>query len=129
MDRQRKADLITVEDIRGWRRIVPLIAFLGRWDEIVADASWEGSDIFWNGALLIENLTQNVSAVEYIRDKSNLVVAYLPNEKFDKFGWVSVIVSKWAEIDKESFPNFGDWTSLQMDVGRRRTDNSKYSGS
>ncbi len=111
MDRQRSADLIGVEDIREWFRIAPITPHSrGYWVDMTVYDEWEGWDTFWNGAILIENVTKDVLAVDYVRD-SKLGVAYFPNGKFDRVGWVNVIVSKWAKIDKESFPNFGDWTS------------------
>jgi hypothetical protein len=106
LSRRREADLIDLASVKGWNPFV--IMDLG----MTTEQREITKSLFFGGAILQDKHTGYPLATQYIRNESNLGIAWFPNEKFNKIAWIESIASLWAQFDSERFPSFGDWKKL-----------------
>jgi hypothetical protein len=102
--RRLMVDLQTVDSIRGWQRLYLYASTKDVESQKRLEAYHQES------AVLLEGSTENPLAVVYWRQESNLGVAVLPNPVFDKYEWVKLLVSLWAEKDRARLGDFGVWS-------------------
>ncbi len=62
------------------------------------------------GTIFYDPHTKSPFATIFNRNKTNLGIAWLPSEEFSIVSWVELICTNWAKLDRERFPDFGDWT-------------------
>jgi len=105
ISRRREADYCNLKSIRGWPTLSLRRSSYSSCDMETAIT------IFNKGAILCEHHTNFHLAVAYIRKDAKLGVAWLPSVKTNQAAWVEVLVTQWAQSDKDSFPSFGDWTA------------------
>ncbi|MFQ5934560.1 MAG: hypothetical protein ACE5KI_07960, partial [Dehalococcoidia bacterium] len=55
--------------------------------------------------------TNSPLAVAFLRKDTKLGVGWLPSLENNHAAWVELLVTQWAQFDKDAFPNFGDWTA------------------
>lgn len=101
--RRLMVDLQMVASIRGWQRLYLYASTNDVEHKERLEAYHQES------AVLLEGSTENPLAVVYWRQESNLGVAVLPNVVFDKYEWVKLLVSLWAERDRTRLGDFGVW--------------------
>ena len=104
ISRRREADYCNLTSVRGWPRL-----HLGC-NVIETTKLKTATSIFNSGAIICERHTDIPLAVAFLRKDTNLGVAWLPSVDTNQAAWVEVLVTQWAQSDKESFPSFGDWT-------------------
>ena len=104
MDRRREADYCDLISVRGWPRIR-----LG-YRHLFKSSKKTVMTIFNNGAIICERHTNSPLAVAFIRKDKNLGVAWLPRVDKNQYAWVDLIVTQWAQYDKNAFREFGEWT-------------------
>jgi hypothetical protein len=105
ISRRRDADYSELTNVRGWQR-------LGlKYSSITQGKLDTATDIFDNGAIICERSTNIPLAVYFLRKENNLGVCWFPMVDTNQADWVDLMVTQWAQSDKESFPNFGDWTN------------------
>ncbi len=112
--RRRESDFIFITNIKNWlklslRKII--FGLDGRMGSSGAENDKSALKNFHSGSIINERVNNTVLASIFIREKINLGVAWLPNIIFNRAAWVETIVTEWAKIDKESFPQFSDWTN------------------
>ena len=103
LSRRREADLGTLSNVKGWVALRIEGAFAG-------PLSKKADTAFRDGAIICDRHTNAPLATTYVRDKPKLGVAWLPFTPISQAAWVEVLVTQWAEFDKECFPQFRDWT-------------------
>lgn len=105
ISRRREADYCNLTSVRWWPR-------LGlRYTQIATTELKTATTIFNSGAIICERHTSSLLAVAFIREATNLGVGWLPSMDTNQAAWVELLVTQWAQSDKNAFPNFGDWTS------------------
>ena len=103
LSRRREADYPNLTSIRGWPRL-----HLGYFS--IATTELEtATTIFNSGAIICERHTNSPLAVYFLRKDSGLGVGWLPSVDTNQAAWVELLVTQWAQSDKEAFPSFGDW--------------------
>lgn len=109
LSRRRDADFHALSSIRGWQRlsITMSTAFAPSPSE-----EKDAKTAIDKGAIICELQTNSPLAIQYLRKTNNLGMAWLPCLVIDQAAWVEVIVTQWAQFDKERFPYFGDWTAF-----------------
>lgn len=107
MDRRREADYCDLASVRGWPRIRLGYrrAFKGSKEKVMT--------IFNNGAIICEGHTKSPLAVAFIREDTNLGVGWLPRVVTNQYAWVDLLVTQWAQYEKNAFRDFGEWTESQ----------------
>jgi len=68
------------------------------------------AETVFNSSILRDSHTGLPFAILLNRIESKLGVAWLPSDKFSIVPWVELICTNWAKLDRERFPDFGDWT-------------------
>lgn len=106
ISRRREADYGNLLNVKGWLRLR-----LGFSIGISEDKLDAAKAIFQNGAIICERHTNSPLAVTFVREGTNLGVGWLPNVDINQAVWVELLVTQWAQSDKEAFPSFGDWTA------------------
>ncbi len=113
ISRRRETDYGDLSSVRGWPRLQ--LRFERR-----TPGSGSGSSeieqtsaitIFNKGSIICELHTNSPLAVAFIRKESNLGVGWFPSVDNNLAAWVELLVTQWAQSDKDAFPNFGDWTA------------------
>ncbi len=107
MDRRRETDYCDLTSVRGLPRIR-----LG-YKPMFIDSKENVMTIFNNGAIICERHTNSPLAVAFIREDKNLGVAWLPRVDTNQYAWVDLLVTQWAQYDKNAFRDFGEWTDSQ----------------
>ena len=113
LSRQRQSDFENLSSVRGWARIAlqlrisTALAAIG----VARKEHEEATNTLNTGAIITEIHTSIPLATTFIRKHSNLGVAWLPNKVFNQSLWVELLVTRWAQTDKERLPNFADWAS------------------
>lgn len=105
--RRREAEYCGLKSVRGWPRIE-----LGRsliWTD--DDELEKAKTILNSGAIICESKTNSPLAVAFLRQDTNLGVAWLPIVDRNQSAWVELIVTEWAQADKNVFPCFREWTN------------------
>jgi len=111
LSRLRESQYGNLTSIRGWTRLSIDIrtgsSFHGT--AISANRQNKARTIFENGAIIIERATNLPLGLYYIREENNLGVSWLPFVDANQSAWVNVILTQWAQSDKDAFPSFGEW--------------------
>lgn len=105
ISRRREADYGNLTSVRWWPKVHL------RYTSITDDDLETATTIFSKGAIICELHTDSPLAVAFIREDTKLGVAWLPSVNTNQAAWVEVLVTQWAQSDKDSFPSFGDWTN------------------
>jgi hypothetical protein len=103
ISRRLEADYYNLTSVRGWPRIA-----LG-YQSIATDKLEKATAIFSNGAIISERHTNSPLAITFLREDTNLGVAWLPSVNRNQSAWVELLVTQWAQSDKDAFPSFGEW--------------------
>lgn len=119
LSRLRKADFGSLSSVRGWERLeinIPsprpdVFGGIGGGRFLSQQEREEAINAFNQGRVIFEAHTKQALAVYFMRKDCNLGVAWLPIISKNYASWVAVLVAEWAELNKEAFPSFGDWTS------------------
>lgn len=107
ISRRRDADYGNLTSVRGWPRLeLDYPPFLIGKPELET-----ATTIFDRGAIIIERHTNSPLSAAFLRADTNLGVAWLPSVDINQAAWVELLVTQWAQCNKEAFPNFGDWTA------------------
>ncbi len=107
LSRRRDADYSGLSSVRGWPRLSL------KYINISVARAEAAKEMLAQGAIICERSTNSPLAVYFLREDSGLGVAWLPNVNKNQAAWVELIVAQWAQSDKESFPDYGDWTDNQ----------------
>lgn len=107
MDRRRNADYCNMTSVRGWPKMGV------RYSYLFGGNKEKATSIFNDGAIICERQTKSPLAVAFIREDNNLGVAWLPRVGKSEYAWVDLIVTEWAEYDKNAFGEFGEWTDWE----------------
>jgi hypothetical protein len=105
ISRRREADYSYLTSVRGWPRIQL------RFRSMFSANKEPTKSIFNNGAIICERHTNSPLAIAFLRENTNLGVAWLPNVDRNQSAWVYALVTQWAQSNKDAFPSFGEWTS------------------
>lgn len=105
ISRRREADYKDLAGVRGWPRIE--LTYRGN---ITTDDLKAAEGIFSTSGIIRESHTNELLAIYYIRKDKKLGIGWLPSVKKNLSAWVDILVTEWAQTDKEAFPYFGDWT-------------------
>jgi len=111
ISRRREADYGDLSSVRGWPRVKLEFEFTPMGPGIPGSKREAATAIFNGGGIICERHTNSPLAVTFIREKSNRGVSWLPNVTTNRAAWVELLVTQWAQSDKDAFPNFGDWTA------------------
>ncbi len=111
ISRRREADYSNLTSIRGWSRL--RLGFeSGIYIAKIPQTKRKAAITFFNdGSIICERHTNSPLAVYFVRENTNLGVGWLPSVDINQAAWVELLVTQWAQSDKDAFPNFGDWTS------------------
>ena len=110
ISRRRKADYGDLSSVRGWSRLDLRFEFVLHGPGITETKRRRATSIFNSGSIICEHHTNSPLAVAFIREESNLGVGWLPNVTTNRAAWVELLVTQWAQSDKDAFPSSGDWT-------------------
>ncbi len=110
ISRRREADYGDLTSVRGWSRLELQFEFTPRGPGITETQRKSAISTFSSGSIICELHTNSTLAVAFIREESNLGISWLPNVNNNRAAWVELLVAEWAQIDKDAFPYFGDWT-------------------
>lgn len=105
LNRRREADYCDLTSVRGW----PKLGF--SYGAIETTKLKTATNILNSGTIICERNTNIPLAIAFIRKDSNLGIAWLPSVVTNQAAWVEVLVTQWAQSDKDSFPIWGDWTA------------------
>jgi hypothetical protein len=105
-NQRREADLAELRNVKGWPRIK--LSYSSK--EITPQDAEGAEEILVRSAIIADSHGGQPLAVLYQRMVDNLGVAWLPYTKFNQAAWVELIVTHWAQSDRERFPDFEDWT-------------------
>ncbi|MHB8085746.1 MAG: hypothetical protein ACYDHZ_07960 [Dehalococcoidia bacterium] len=100
----REATFSELSDVRGCLLLRARCS--GRY---AAELEQKAEDLIEQGAIICERATKGKLAVAYLRDKTNLGIAWLPNVDKNRTGWVNSLITQWAIEDKERLGGFSDW--------------------
>ncbi|MFC2172895.1 hypothetical protein ACFLU6_09735 [Acidobacteriota bacterium] len=105
-NKQLLADLGNVKSSKGWCRIRQNYHRMS----VPTKESCETCEkILSNGSIISDLHTGLPFATIFLREDSNLGIAWLPQKFYNKAEWVSLICLEWAKFDEERFPDFRDW--------------------
>ncbi|MEE9201769.1 MAG: hypothetical protein V3U31_01060, partial [Dehalococcoidia bacterium] len=110
ISRRREADYGDLSSVRGWSRLDLSFEFSLHGPGISGPERTSATRHFNSGSIICERHTNSPLAVRFIREKSNLGVGWLPNVATNRAAWVELLVTQWAQSDKDAFPSYGDWT-------------------
>ena len=105
INRRREADYCNLTSVRGWPRLHLT------YTQIETTELETATTIFNSGTIICERHTNSPLAVAFIRENPNHGVGWLPSVGTNQAAWVELLVTQWAQSDKDAFPNFGDWTA------------------
>jgi hypothetical protein len=105
IDRRREADYDDLTSVRGWPRIGLGYGYPFSGNKKTART------IFNNGAIISESHTNSPLAIAFLRESTNLGVAWLPSVDKNQSAWVDAVVTQWAQSNEDAFPSFGEWTN------------------
>jgi hypothetical protein len=109
LSRRRDADYSNLTSVRGWPRL-RLEFNIAAGLKIVTKTKQEvANNIFNSGAIMCELHTKSPLAVYFLREETGLGVGWLPSVDKNQAAWVNVLVTQWAQSNKDAFPSFGDW--------------------
>jgi hypothetical protein len=113
LSRRREADYQSLTSIRGWPRLELEFerGYMGRY-ELEKEDREKATGIYNGGAIICEHHTKIPLAVYFLREATNLGVAWLPSINTNQAAWVALLVAQWAQSNKDAFPNFGNWMNL-----------------
>lgn len=103
LSRRRKADYGNLTSVRGW----PLLSL--RYGSVESSKLETAATIFNSGAIICERSTDSPLAVYFLRENTGLGVGWLPSVDTNRAVWVELLVTEWAQSNKDTFPSFGDW--------------------
>jgi len=103
LSRRREADYSKLTSVRGWPRL-DLGYTSGESSKLKT-----ATTIFNRGAIICERSTNAPLAVYFLREDTGLGVSWLPSVDTNQAAWVELLVTQWAQSDKDTFPSFGDW--------------------
>ena len=105
VSRRREADCCNLTSVRGWPRLD--LAY----HQIETTKLEAAKTTFNSGAIICERHTNSPLSVYFLREETRLGVGWLPSVDTNQAAWVELLVTQWAKVDKDAFPNFGDWTA------------------
>lgn len=108
LSRRREADYSNLTSIRGWKRL--RLGFLLRSLAPTQAEQKAATIIFNDGAIICEHHTKLPLAVAFLRNNNNLGVGWFPNVAANRAAWVELLVTQWAQSDKDAFSDSRDWT-------------------
>ena len=110
LDRRRETDYGFLTSVRGWPRLnLKFSTDRNRGFLLPEQGRKDATIIFNGGAIICEHQTKIPLAVYFLRESTNLGVAWLPSVHTNQAAWVELIVTQWAQYDKDRFPGIGDW--------------------
>jgi hypothetical protein len=109
LSRRRDADYGNLTSVRGWPRVC--LEFGRAAGRTIATKSKQeaAKKIFHDGAIICEHHTNSPLAVAFIRENNGLGIGWLPSVTANRAAWAELLVTQWAQSDKDAFPSFGDW--------------------
>lgn len=110
ISRRREASYGDLSSVRGWPRLKLKFELVHRGPGIPETKRTSATRIFNSGSIICERHTNSPLAVAFIREESKLGVGWLPNVTTNRATWVELLVTQWAQSDKDAFPSSGDWT-------------------
>ncbi len=113
ISRLREADYGNLTSIRGWPRLQLQFerSRPGSGSGTTETQRAYATSILNKGSIICEHCTNLPLAVAFIREGTSLGVGWLPKVDTNQAAWVELLVTQWAQSDKDTFPNFGDWTA------------------
>ena len=108
--RRREADYDNLTSIRGWSRLDLRFQWSPNVTLVSQRKQKTATNIFRNGVIISERHTDSPLAVAFLRVDNGLGVGWLPNVDRNQAAWVDLLVTQWAQHNKDAFPSFGDWT-------------------
>jgi len=111
ISRRREADYRDLSSVRGWPRLNLKFEYSGYGPGIPQNKRTSATNIFNGGSIICERHTNSPLAVYFIRENTNLGVGWLPSVDSNQAAWVDLLVTQWAQSDKDAFPSLGDWTN------------------
>jgi len=108
LSRRREADYSNLTSIRGWKRL--RLGFRHRPSTPTQAEQKAATIIFNDGAIICEHHTKLPLAVAFLRKNNNLGVGWFPNVAANRAAWVELLVTQWAQSDKDAFSDSRDWT-------------------
>jgi len=107
LERQRASDLEQTDSVKDWRqyRLASLLS------DAAAERASEVENQLIETALILSAHDQLPLAGMYIRESSELGVAFLPGTHFDQYAWINLIAQEWAKSDPDGLPGLSDWAS------------------
>ncbi len=109
ISRRREADYRDLSSVRGWSRLNLGFELAHMGPGVPESKRKAATAIFNGGAIICERHTNSPLAVAFIRENTNLGVGWLPCVNTNQAAWVELLVTQWAQYDKDAFPSFGDW--------------------
>ena len=106
--RLRDIEYHDLTSVRGWPRIELDFPYSPVYSVPEAERE-EATTIFENGAIICEHHTNAVLATVFRRKDTGLGVSCLPSIDKNQAAWVDLIVTQWAQSNREAFPTYGDW--------------------
>jgi len=103
LSRRREADYSKLTSVRGWPRLG-----LG-YTSVESSKFKTATTIFNRDAIICERSTNSPLAVYFLREDTGLGVSWLPSVDTNQAAWVELLVTEWAQSNKDTFPSFGDW--------------------
>jgi len=110
LSRRREAEYDNLTSIRGWSRLSLNFQYSPHVTLVSKPKSETATTIFKNGVIISELHTDSPLAVAFLRVPNSLGVGWLPNVDRNQAAWVDLLVTQWAQYNKDAFPSFGDWT-------------------
>jgi len=108
--RRRRAEYDNLTSIRGWSRLSLNFHFNPKVTLVSQRKRKTATTIFRNGVIISERHTDSPLAVAFLIVHNSLGVGWLPNVDRNQAAWVDLLVTQWAQHNKDAFPSFGDWT-------------------
>ncbi len=108
LHRQREEDFKNLQTIKGWGLIKLKIPHPHSREEFE-----KASKMLKDNAVVMTSDSKTSLSEIYNREGSNLGVAWLPNEIFNRAKWVERICVEWGKIDPVTFKNIGDWATKE----------------
>jgi len=104
ISRRRGADFNDLDSVRRWPRISLTYSQIETTKLATAKA------IFNRSGIICELQTNSPLAIYFLREDTNLGVGWFPSLDKNLSAWVELLVTEWAQTDKDAFPYFRDWT-------------------
>ena len=111
LSRRRGAEYDNLTGIRGWSRLSLNFQYSPHVTLVSQPKRKTATKIFENGVIISERHTDSPLAVSFLRVDNTLGVGWLPNVDRNQASWVDLLVTQWAQHNKDAFPSFGDWTN------------------